>query len=80
VIRLAALMFGILLLHAGDGRDVAVNAALITSMRAAPDDNTAPSSKAFTDKVRCMINTSDGKFVTVIETCEQVRGMIGEPR
>lgn len=71
---MARAVFALLLLHAGDGRNITVNTALITSMLGAPV--TGPS-KAFTDKVRCMINLSDGKFITVIETCEQVRAMIG---
>jgi hypothetical protein len=26
----------------------------------------------FTDNARCLINTSDGKFITVRETCKEV--------
>jgi hypothetical protein len=61
----------LVVLHTLDGREIDINPAQVTSMREARDDNA--DNKAFTDGVRCMINTTDGKFVTVIEECRAVR-------
>jgi hypothetical protein len=64
----------LIVLHTVDGREITVNPAQITTMREAHDENDPK--RAFTPAVRCMINTSDGKYVTVIEECEAVRGML----
>jgi hypothetical protein len=71
---LHAATVALLVLHTADGRDVDINPAAITSLRETHDE--ADLNRPFTGKVRCMINTVDGKFVTVIETCDQIREMI----
>jgi len=60
-----------IILHSGAGVEMAVNPALITNMR-----NPEPNNPSFTPTVRCLINMADGKFVTVKETCEEVRRMM----
>jgi hypothetical protein len=42
-------------------------------MRAALPDS---QNKYLTGEAHCMISTSDGKFVSVVESCEQVRKLI----
>jgi hypothetical protein len=64
----------LIVLHTLDGREIVVNPKHVTSMREAKDDDAG--SKAFAPGVRCMINTSDGKFVTVVEPCPVVQQMI----
>jgi len=64
----------LLLLHTVDGREIDVNPTQITSMREAHEADDP--SRAFTGKVRCMVNTSDGKYVTVIEECAAIREML----
>jgi hypothetical protein len=66
----------LIVLHTLDGREIDVVASQITSMREAKSDSA--DNKDFTKGVRCMINTSDGKFVSVMETCATVRQRIGE--
>ena len=65
----ANLLIGALLivLHRGDGGEVAVATAHVTSLRATagPLRDLAPSS-------RCLIGLTDGKFIGVIETCAEV--------
>ena len=56
------------ILHSATGVEIDVNTATITNMRS-PE----PGNKNFTPDVRCLINMSDGKFVTVKETCDEVR-------
>jgi hypothetical protein len=57
-----------IILHSATGTEIDLNTKAITNLR-----NPEPSNPAFTPGVRCMINMSDGKFVTVIETCHEVR-------
>ena len=64
----------LLILHSVSGVAVEINPNAITHLRN-PD-----TSHSFTEKARCMVNLSDGKYVTVIETCEQVRRAIEDLR
>jgi hypothetical protein len=66
----------LIVLHTLDGREIDVSPAQITSMREAKADDA--DGKAFHSGVRCMINTSDGKFISVIEDCATVRSKIEE--
>jgi hypothetical protein len=69
--RLAPLLL-VLLLHDPESADVAVNSEHITTLRA-PRGN---ENKNFTAKARCMVNTIDGRFVAVVETCATVLRML----
>jgi hypothetical protein len=71
-----ALAVGLIVLHTVDGREIDINPSLVTSMREAQADDA--DNKAFTGGVRCMVSLADGKFVTVVETCEAVRHKIEE--
>jgi hypothetical protein len=67
------------ILHSATGVEIDVNTSTITNMRS-PE----PGNRHFTPNVKCLINMSDGKFVTVKETCEEVRRVVarkkgGEP-
>ena len=61
-------MLVMIILHSASGVEIDVNIATITNMRS-PE----PGHKHFTPDVKCLINMSDGKFITVKETCEEVR-------
>ena len=67
----------IIVLHGLAGEEIDINAPSITSMRAAPSSK---SNKHFTEGVRCMVSTSDGKYVTVTETCDEVRRAIEQTK
>jgi len=60
----------LLLLHSTDGRDIDINPAEITSMY-------QPGSQVH-EKVNCIINLSDGKFVSVVERCDVIEKRIEE--
>jgi len=64
-----------IILHSATGVEIDVNEKLITNMR-----NPEPGHKNFSGNVKCMINMSDGKFVPVKETCEEVRRLIGRDK
>jgi len=68
-------LVAMIILHSATGIEIDINEKLITNMR-----NPEPRNKAFSDNVKCMINMSDGKFVTVKETCEEVRRLIGRDK
>jgi len=56
-------------LHSGSGTPLDLNSAMITNLR-----NPEPGDGAlFTPGVKCQVNLADGKFVTVKETCAEVR-------
>ena len=56
------------ILHTATGVEIDINTALITNMRGPEAGH-----KNITPGVNCLINMSDGKFVTVKETCDEVR-------
>lgn len=64
-------MMEMMVLHTLDGREIHLNPKQVTSMREAQAD--AADNKAFVGGLRCMVNLTDGKFVTVVETCAEVR-------
>ena len=64
----------LIVLHNATGHPVLVNEDLITIMRG-PEPESDP---LFVEGVRCMVNTSDGKFIAVVETCNQVRKLIND--
>jgi hypothetical protein len=72
-----AFVVGLVLLHGPNGHEILVNPATVTSMHSAIEGKP---NELLTDAVRCLINTSDGKFLSVIETCETVRELMeGKP-
>src|SRR5215203_4680429 len=66
-------LIAFLLLHGPTGREITINSRNVTSLHApVPGQH----NKLLADGVGCLINTSDGKFVSVVETCEAVSRMI----
>ena len=60
-----------IVLHSAAGVAIDVNTDLITHLR-----NPEPSNPAFTPNVKCQVNMTDGKFVTVVESCREVRSIM----
>ena len=69
--QLVALVL-LIALHAPGGRVILLNPASVASMRAEIEEPNA----LVHDKVRCVIATTDGKLVNVVETCDTVRELI----
>jgi hypothetical protein len=72
----AKTLFYLILLHSAAGQPVLVNPDLITTMQGRSVDRP----ELFVMNVRCLVNTTDGKFMTVRETCDQVRALVDESR
>lgn len=65
-------MIEFIILQTLDGRDVHVNPAAIVSI-SETSETRDPSKKLMTSKVHCVVNMTNGKFITVIEHCDSVR-------
>ena len=63
----------LILLHAPGGNLIHVNPAAVTSMHASVPGKP---NEMVTNDARCMVGLSDGKFVSVVETCDRVRELI----
>jgi hypothetical protein len=56
-----------------DGQEIEVNPDAIVSTRTPREDTT------LSEGVKCTLNTIDGKTISVIETCAEVRRKLGLP-
>lgn len=64
----------LIVLHLIDGRTVTINPDQVTRLsEAREDDNEA---KALAPGVRCVVYLTDGRFVSVAEECDTVRGLM----
>lgn len=63
----------LIILHTVSGAQIEINPKLITHMRGPEPDH-----RLFTEGAKCLINFSDGKYITVRETCAEVKNLIGE--
>lgn len=70
--RLAGVLAGLILLHRLDGAPVMVNPDQITSL------HSPGKGRPLLPKGSCAVWLTDGRLVSVIEPCEEVRQMIGE--
>lgn len=66
----------IVLLHGPNGHEILLHPRQVTSMHSAIPGK---SNAQFTDDVKCVINTTDGKFISVVEPCDTVRQIMGIP-
>jgi len=65
--------FVLIMLHAPDGREIGVSVDEITSFHCKMPDT---ENKLFVDGVNTVISMTDGKNVSVRETCTEVRDLI----
>ena len=59
-------------MHGPDGHSISINPDHIVAMH----ETDSPNTDKYLVGVGCVINTTDGKFASVTETCDQVREMI----
>ena len=57
----------LVMFHSSGGQIVWINPEQVVSTRVPRD------TEHFAPGIRCVINTTDGKFALVLETCEEVR-------
>jgi hypothetical protein len=66
------ILLRLILLHGPGGQEIEINPDEIVSLRVPQEDGHIPKG------THCIVNTSDGKFSTVVETCAKVHELIGE--
>ena len=71
--KLSATVF-LLLLHAPDGQEIRIAPDQVTSLHAPRPSG----DHHFTSAVRCLVNLTDGKFVSVVENCTDIQKMLEE--
>jgi hypothetical protein len=75
VVRALIVAAGMITLHAPDNHEIFINPAEITVLH----QKLGEGKGTFTEKATCMINTTDGRFITVTESCLYVlRAVQGE--
>ena len=67
----------LVLLHGPSGAEIMVNPREVVAMHAKVPDK---DNEHFTEGVQCLINTTDGKFVSVAEPCETVRRFLQQAK
>jgi hypothetical protein len=60
-------------LHGPDGQRAFLNPRTISSLR----EPIASDLKSFTKGVRCVVVTTSGKFIAVVETCTDIHDRLG---
>jgi len=63
-------LFRLILLHGAGDQDIWINPGAVASLRERRDG------EHFAPGIRCVINTSDGKIVLVMEGCTEVEERI----
>jgi hypothetical protein len=61
-------------LHTLDGKAVQINPMMVVSLR----EPQAQEKRVMHERVRCIVNFVDGKFITVVETCAVVQAKMSE--
>ena len=67
----------LIVLHAIDGSEITISPRHVTSMRAAHPEK---ANELVAEQVNCIIGLTDGRFISVIEPCVEVRKMLEETR
>lgn len=62
----------LLLLHAPDGHEIRLAPDQVTTMKMPRGTEHGH----LAENVHCLINTTDGKYISVIETCSEVQQLI----
>jgi len=61
-------------LHGPDGQRAFLNPRAISSLR----EPVNPDLKHFAKSVHCVVVTTNGKFIAVVETCQEIRDTLGK--
>jgi hypothetical protein len=67
-----ALLCGMILLHGPNGQALFINPAQIVSVRQPRGLNTGH----WPHGTNCLVTTVDGKYVTTLETCPQIKELL----
>ena len=62
--------------HTIDGRHVHINRDAIVTI-GGPRSGSDAGQSMFTDKATCLVTLADGKFITAVESCDDIRRRLG---
>jgi len=71
-----AILFELVALHTVDGREIDINPAEITQLHESKIDDSPD--RLMVKGVRCVVSTTDGKFISVTEDCSEIRTTINQ--
>jgi len=69
-------LVALVVLHLVDGRTVQINPAQVTQLQQPRAD--ADPKKQMAKNIDCIIHLTDGRYVSVDETCDEVRALLEE--
>lgn len=69
----------LLVLTGIDGHTILLNVDQITSMHTEVPSR-GKGDRIYSEKAKCLVSTTDGKNLLVIETCDQIRKMMEQPQ
>ena len=64
-------------LHGPDGREIDISVSEITSLQCKIPN---VENRLFAEGVNALVFTTDGKYISVSETCNEIREMLGESK
>lgn len=67
----------LIILHGPDGHEIRISPQQITSLHA-PKQGAKVEDKLYAPALKCLVNLTDGKSVTVVETCIHVENLLHE--
>ena len=68
-----------LILHAPDGHEVRISPDQITSLHSGKI-GVKKEDRLYLESVKCLVNFTDGKFISVVEPCDVIQRMMeGKP-
>jgi hypothetical protein len=70
------IVYKLVIFHTPGGATVLINPGEVTYLRAARNEH--ETAKFLPKEVKCVISLVDGKFVSVLETCDYVRNSLEE--
>jgi hypothetical protein len=73
----ATLVSLLIILHSIEGHEITIAPHQVTNLRAHRPDKP---NTLFTENANCVISLADGKYVTVTETCAEVRRLIEQQK
>lgn len=76
-VRILQILPVLVLLHGPDGHEILLNPDAVASMHAGI---VGKPNELVTGEVGCVVNTWDGKFVSIVERCEKVQELIQKQR
>jgi hypothetical protein len=71
-----AVLFRLVVLHAPGGAEITINPSQVISLRTSRESDR--DADLLTKAVECILATSDGKIINVVESCNTVRKLFEE--